>query len=45
MNIDHLGLRLFNFKTIRNLMLVNTVYAFIHNLNPQVITLFKHMAE
>ena len=45
MNIDHLELKLLNFKTIRDSMLVNTAYAFIHNLDPQVKTLFKNMAE
>ena len=45
MNTDHLGLRLSNFRTIRDSMLVNTVYAFINNLDPQVRTLFRHMME
>ena len=45
MSTDHLGLRLPNFRTIWDSMLVNTAYAFINNLNPQVCTLFRHMVE
>ena len=45
MSTDHLGLRLPNFRTIRDSMLVNTAYAFMNNLNPQVRTLFRHMVE
>ena len=45
MSTDHLGLRLPNFRTIRDSMLVNTAYAFINNLDPQVSTLFRHMVE
>lgn len=42
---NHLGLRLPNFRTIRDSMLVNTAFAYIHNLDPQVRQLFRHMAE
>ena len=45
MNTDHLGLRLPNFRTIRDSMLVNTAYAFINNLDMQVRTLFRHIVE
>ena len=45
MSTNHLGLRLPNFRTIRDSMLVNMAYAFINNLNPQVRTLFRHMVE
>ena len=39
-SMDHLGLRLPNFRTIRDSMLVNTAYMFINNLDPQIRTLF-----
>ena len=45
MSTDHLGLRLPNFRTIRDSMLVNTAYAFINNLDSQIHTLFRHMVE
>ena len=45
MNTDHLGLRLPNFRTIRDSMLVNTAYAFINHLDLQVHTLFRHIVE
>ena len=45
MSMNHLGLRLPNFRTIRDSMLVNTTFAFVNNLDPQVRTLFKHMVE
>ena len=45
MSTDHLGLRLPNFRTIRDSMLVNTTYAFVNNLDPQIRTLFRHMVE
>ena len=45
MNTDHLGLRLPNFRSIRDSMLVNTAYAFINYLDPQIRTMFRHMVE
>ena len=45
MSMDHLGLRLSNFRMIRDSMLLNMAYAFINNLDPQVHTLFRHMVE
>lgn len=45
MSTDYLGLRLPNFRTIKDSMLVNTAFAFIHNTDPQVRTLFSHMVE
>ena len=45
MSTDHLGLRLPNFRTIRDSMLVNTAFAFLNNLDPHVKLLFKHMVE
>ena len=45
MSTDRLGLRLPNFRTILDSILVNTAYAFINNLDPQVRTLFRHMME
>lgn len=44
-SMDHLRLRLPNFITIKDSILVNTAYAFMNNLNLQVKTLFKYMME
>ena len=40
MSTNYLRLRLPNFQTIRDLMLVNIAYAFMNNLDPPVRTLF-----
>ena len=45
MSTDHFGLRLPNFRTIQDSMFVNTTYAFIINLDPQVRIMFRHMVE
>lgn len=41
----HFGLRVRNFWTMWGSILVNTAYAFINNLDPQMKTLLRHKAK